>query len=122
MIYRVGMYAKHYKGESLLDKNIYQIEELLVRGKDISSEVTYTGKGTLENADNLVVYANIFQNNKLFAREYDDLARELTFEEQRMFGQTHMVEPLNQEEIKIIMSPEFREEKLRRTEEKFKTR
>ena len=122
MIYKVKMFCKHYKGKDLLDKNIYQIEQIGVKGKDVLNKVTYTGKGSFDMADNLVIYANIFQNNKLFVREYEDIAKELSPEEELEFGQKHVVEPLTLEEIQIIKNPEFIREKIKLTKEKFKTR
>ena len=67
MIYKVGMLCKHFKGKDLIEKNIYRIEKLGVRGIDIDeSTVTYTGEKNLKDATNLVVYSNIFQEGKLF--------------------------------------------------------
>ena len=84
MIYSVGMVCKHFKGEHLLEKNIYRIEKLGVDGKDIDvSLITYTGDGELFTAKNLVVYSNIFQDYKLFAREYEDISGELSLEKKK---------------------------------------
>ena len=69
MIYKIGMLCKHFKGENLLEKNIYRIEQIGIDGKDINETlITYTGDGKLSSAKNLVVYSNIFLENKLFAR------------------------------------------------------
>ena len=120
MIYQIGMLCKHFKGKSLEDKNIYRIIKLGVDGKDINpNEITYTGDGELNTASNLVVYANIFQNNKLFAREYDDISGELSPEKQQQFNQVLKVQPLNSEEILTVSSPNFVELKKIQTREKF---
>ena len=120
MIYKVGMLCKHFKGHNLEDKNIYRIIELNATGKNIDSEkITYTGDGNLQTADNLVIYANIFQNNKLFAREYDDISSPLSPEKQIQFNQQIKVQPLNEQEILIVSSPSFVEVKENQTREKF---
>lgn len=121
MIYKIGMICKHFKGQSLEEKNIYKIVDLWVEGKDIdTNKITYTGEGNLSSAKNLVVYANIFQNNKLFAREYEDISSELTPEKQKQFSQTIKVQPLNEQELLLINSPKFIELKEIQTKEKFK--
>lgn len=120
MIYKIGMLCKHFKGSTLEDKNVYKIIKLNVLGKDIDeNKITYTGDGNLKLAKNLVVYANIFQNNKLFAREYEDISSELTQEKQQLFSQTLKVQPLSQEEILIVNSPEFINKKQLKTKEKY---
>ena len=120
MIYEIGMLCKHFKGKSLEDKNIYEIVELGVLGKDIDpSKITYTGDGELGVAENLVVYANIFQNNKLFAREYEDISGELSAEKQQMFSQKIKVQPLTADEIDVVNSPEFIEMKTIKVQEKY---
>ena len=120
MIYKIGMLCKHFKGKGLEDKNIYRIIKLGVDGSDINSnEITYTGNGELRTASNLVIYANIFQNNKLFAREYEDISGELSLEKQQQFNQIIKVQPLNDEEIAIVSSPNFIEIKEIQTKEKF---
>lgn len=120
MIYKVGMYCKHFKGQTLAEKNIYKIVALGAHGKDIDeSKITYTGDGELKTAENLVVYANIFQNNKLFAREYEDISGELSQEKQQLFGQKIKVQPLTENEIAEIKSPEFVEMKEIQTKEKY---
>ena len=112
MIYNIGMLCKHFKGTDLLEKNIYRIEKLCVNGTDIDeSLITYTGDGDLNTATNLVVYANIFQDNKLFCREYEDISGELSDEKKEMFNQTIKVQPLTDEEIAIINSDEYVEKK-----------
>lgn len=112
MIYKVGMLCKHFKGSNLLEKNIYRIEKLNVKGIDIlGSNITYTGDYELINATNLVIYSNIFQEEKLFAREYEDISSELTIDKQELYHQKLKVEPLNLEEIEIIGDTNFIKEK-----------
>ena len=112
MIYNIGMLCKHFKGTDLLEKNIYRIENLGVNGSDIDETViTYTGDCELKTATNLVVYSNIFQDNKLFCREYEDISGELSDEKKEMFNQTIKVQPLTDEEISIVNSEEFIENK-----------
>ena len=121
MIYKIGMLCKHFKGETLLEKNIYRIEKLEVDGKDIdSSIITYTGDGVLLEAQNLVVYSNIFQDNKLFTREYEDISGKLSKETQEMFNQELKVQPLTDEEIETIKDEDFIEQKKKLVLSKFK--
>lgn len=121
MIYEIGMLCKHFKGANLLEKNIYRIEDWGVSGTNINSDiVTYTGDGILEEATNLVVYSNIFQEGKMFAREYEDISSELSDEKKREFGQILKVQPLTEEEINLVNSPEFVKEKKAKVLAKFK--
>ncbi len=114
MLFKVGMLCKHFKGKDLLEKNIYRIEKIGVDGKDIdSSKIIYTGDKDLLLSKNLVIYSNIFQEDKLFAREYDDLVSELTDDKKELYNQIFRVEPLNDEEIKTIKCHEFIEKKLK---------
>lgn len=101
---KVGDLCKHFKGNSLLEKNIYEI---------IALNVTYTGDNAKAPIDNLVVYKNIFQENKLFTREYNDLVAELSEEKQKQYGQEFRIEKLKKEEINEVKSNEFRKEKLK---------
>ena len=108
MIYKVGMLCKHFKGNDLLEKNIYRIEKLNVNGLDIDENlINYTGDNELKKATNLVVYSNIFQDNKLFCREYEDISQELSEEKQLMYNQTLKVQPLTEEEESLIKSNDF---------------
>lgn len=119
MIYKIGMICKHFKGNDLLEKNIYRIEKLGVNGSDINEIViTYTGEGELKTTTNLVVYSNIFQDNKLFCREYEDISGELSEEKKSIFNQTIKVQPLTNEEIAIINSAEFVRNKTQLIEKK----
>ena len=108
MIYKVGMLCKHFKGKDLLEKNIYKIENIGVNGTDIDeSVITYTGDGELKTATNLIVYSNIFQEGKMFCREYEDISSELSDEKKEQFNQTIKVQPLTEEEEEIVQSSNF---------------
>lgn len=120
MIYKVGMLCKHFKGTDLLEKNIYRIEKIGVNGSDIdTSLITYTGDGELSTATNLIVYSNIFQDNKLFCREYEDISGKLSEEKKEQFNQMIKVQPLTDEEISIISSEEFIQNKNKMVAKKF---
>ena len=111
-MYKIGMLCKHFKGKNLLEKNIYRIEKLDVNGKEIDENlITYTGEKELDSAENLVIYSNIFQENKLFAREYEDISSELPYEKQETYQQQIKVQPLTQIEIDTINNPNFITEK-----------
>lgn len=101
---KTGDLCKHFKGTSLLEKNIYEI---------MATGVIYTGENSKEPLDNLVVYKNIFQENKLFTREYNDLVEKLSEEKQKQYGQTYRVQKLTKEEIEEVTSEEFRKAKLK---------
>lgn len=121
MIYKIGMLCKHFKGENLLEKNIYRIEKLSVKGKDIDeSLITYTGDNELSLAKNLVVYSNIFQDNKLFAREYEDISGELSEDKKELYNQQIKVEPLTEKEINEINNTDYIKEKKKLVLSKFK--
>ena len=121
MIYEIGMLCKHFKGETLLEKNIYKIESLGVEGKNLDGTlITYTGEKELKTAKNLVVYSNIFQENKLFAREYEDISSELSKEKQDSYNQKIKVQPLTKEEIEIINEIDFQEQKKKLVLSKYK--
>ena len=114
MIYKIGMLCKHFKGKTLLEKNIYRIEDIGVYGKDIDeSIITYTGNNELCNAKNLIVYSNIFQDNKMFAREYEDISSKLDIDKQLEFNQLLRVQPLTLEEINIVNDENFKKEKVK---------
>lgn len=121
MIYRKGMLCKHFKGESLLEKNIYEILKVNVNGKDIDeNNIIYTGNGNLKDSVNLVIYKNIFQNDKVFAREYNDISSYLTKDEKIKYNQNIKVQPLIEEEINVIYNESFIKEKKNLTLKKFK--
>lgn len=100
-MFQKGDLCKHFKGETLLEKNIYEVLE---------TGVTYTGE--CEGVQgNLVVYRNIFQEGKVFAREERDLVAEIEPEKQEKFHQRARVEKLTPEEIALIQTEEFRQAK-----------
>lgn len=119
MIYKVGMLCKHFKGHNLLEKNIYRIIEIGVDGCDLDDCIEYTGDFDVMTAKNLVVYANIFQDNALFAREYEDISSELSIEKKEEYNQKVKVEPLTDDEISLVNSGEFIEKKRTAVAEKF---
>lgn len=120
MIYRVGMLCKHFKGQDLYEKNIYQVEALNVSGNQVDSDIiTYTGDGVLKDSTNLVVYRNIFQDGKLFAREYDDITSFLSSEKMDSYNQRIKVQPLNPLEIELVQSTDFQKKKKQLTLKKF---
>lgn len=112
-MYQIGMLCKHFKGNTLQDKNIYRIENLNVDGISIlGTDIIYTGDSEdLKNVHNLVIYSNIFQSDKTFAREYTDLAFELPKEKQEQFHQLYRVQPLTEEEINEIQTEAFIQKK-----------
>ena len=112
MVYKIGMLCKHFKGKNLFEKNIYRIEQIGVKGTDIDeTKITYTGEQDLSTATNLVVYSNIFQDNKIFCREYEDISQELSEEKKLEFNQTIRVEPLTEEEQELINQQSYIERK-----------
>lgn len=120
MIYKVGMLCKHFKGKDLLEKNIYRIEQVGVDGINIDdSIITYTGEYNLRSAINLIVYSNIFQDNKLFCREYEDISQELSIDKQQEFCQKLKVQPLTEEEQSFIGQESFIEAKKQLVQKKF---
>ena len=120
MIYKIGMLCKHFKGNNLLEKNIYRIIQIGVNGSDLTENVKYTGDGDFFSARNLVVYENIFQEDALFAREYEDISSELSNEKMIQYGQKLKVQPLTNEEIESISSKEFVNLKKKVVADKFK--
>ena len=111
--YSVGMLCKHFKGKNLKVKNIYKILDIGVDYTYLiaNPHVIYTGDKNKLKATNLVIYTNIFQENKVFAREYEDLVSVISTEKQKECGQTLRVEPLTETEINMVMSEEFQSAK-----------
>lgn len=99
---KVGDYLKHFKGKTLLEKNIYKI--LLLN-------VIYSGDNAVKKLNDLVVYENIF-DGKIFTREASDMFLELSLEKQREFNQIYRVQKLTKEEIDVINTNEFKVKKL----------
>jgi len=101
-----GTLCKHFKGKNLIDKNIYKVISLNNNGKDLPENIKYTGERDAKESTNLVIYMNIF-NKMLFAREYDDFYVELPKDKQEEFGQIHRVEPLTEEEERMVKAKPF---------------
>ena len=100
---KVGDVCKHFKGNSLLEKNLYEV---------IAMNVVYTGTDSnTSDISGLVIYKSLFQQDKYFAREYDDFTGELSQEERLRYGQKHRVERLTEEELAEMMAEEFKENK-----------
>lgn len=97
---KIGEYYKHFKGETLVEKNIYEI---------LQTNVIYTGEHMTETKD-LVIYKNIF-DNKIFAREASDLLTEIEPEKQEKYHQKTRIQKLTPEEIALIKTPEYIAEK-----------
>lgn len=109
MILKKGDYVKHFKGETLVEKNIYEI---------IAVNPEYTGEKP--DFSELIIYTPVFQKGKCFVREYDDLVKELSLEEQAMYHQQHRIDLLTEEELELIKTDEFIAKKMAYIEEKYK--
>lgn len=101
MEFKVGDLCKHFKGSNLIEKNIYEI---------IAVNVKYTGE-KVDDLSNLVVYKALFQEDKYFTREYEDLVKELSDDEKNKYHQDTRVQKLSDEEILLLSDPEFIKEK-----------
>ena len=101
MEFKVGDLCKHFKGETLVEKNISEI---------IAVNVKYTGE-RLDDLSGLVVYRALFQEDKFFTREYEDLVKLLTEEEKEIYHQDIRVQKLTDEEIALLSDPNFIDEK-----------
>lgn len=100
-------YANILKVE-IYQKNLYKIEQIVIEWKNIDEIlITYTGDGELLTAKKLVVYSNIFQENKLFAREYEDICSELS-SVKKTYDQEIKVQLLTKDEIDIINEESFK--------------
>ena len=99
---KVGDFCKHFKGKTLVEKNIYKI--LLLN-------VIYSGDNSTKKLDDLVVYENIF-DGKIFTREASDIFTELSLEKQEEFNQIYKVQKLTDEEIEEVKTEEFKIKKL----------
>ncbi len=119
-MYKIGDLCKHFKGSNLLEKNIYEILNINVKGTELDESVTYTGEAeNLSLVIDLVVYKNIFQEGKIFAREASDISSELSLEKQAQFHQTYKAQLLTDEEIAIVKSEDFKNEKVKTMEMKY---
>lgn len=108
MLLKKGDYVKHFKGENLVEKNIYEI---------IAVNPVYTGEK--ECFPELIIYAPLFQEGKLFVREYDDLVKELSPEQKELHHQQHRIDLLTEDELNLIKTEEFIAKKMAYIEEKY---
>jgi len=113
-------FYKHFKGKDLIEKNIYLIIATCVSEKDFyEMKVKYVGDNRENiNYNDLVIYLNYFQN-QLFAREYYDLVKELSKEQQIEYNQKYRIEELTKEEVKEILDDEYKKAKLLYLERKY---
>lgn len=107
---KVGDIVKHFKGETLVEKNIYEI---------LAINIKYTGDNDID-LSSLVVYKPLFQSDKYFAREYDDLVSELNDEEKLKYNQDTRIQLLTEEELEIIKTDDFRIKKEEYIRNKYK--
>lgn len=107
---KVGDIVKHFKGESLIEKNIYEI---------LALDVKYTGDNEI-NISSLVIYKPLFQSDKYFAREYDDLVSELNDEEKLKYNQDTRIQLLTEEELELIRTNDFKIKKEEYIKSKYK--
>jgi hypothetical protein len=105
----VGMICKHFKGTNLIEKNIYKI---------IAINPKYTGIKEFPN-EVYVVYETLFQDNKVFIREYNDLIELLSNEDKIKYNQEYRVQPLSEEELIEITKEDFIKNKKKYIEEKY---
>ena len=98
---KVGDICKHFKGETLVEKNIYEI---------LAVNVKYTGT-KVDDLSGLVVYRALFQEDKFFTREYSDLVEELSDEEKEIYHQYYRVQKLTDEELEFISTVDFIQKK-----------
>lgn len=107
---KVGDIVKHFKGESLIEKNIYEI---------LALDVKYTGDNEI-NISSLVIYKPLFQSNKYFAREYDDLVCKLSDDEKLKYNQDTRIQLLTEEELELIRTNDFKIKKEEYIKNKYK--
>lgn len=106
---KINRLYKHFKGTTLVEKNIYRV---------LATNVIYSGDNNLD-LSGLVVYQNIF-DGKIFAREESDLTGTLDDDKQQLYGQVHRIEELTSEEITTIESEDYKVKKLKYLENKKK--
>lgn len=109
-ILKTGDICKHFKGTSLVEKNIYKIAFV---------NVTYTGEVTDSSLKNMVVYESIFQEGKTFVCDMDRLLEELPAEKQELYHQTYRVEKLSDAELMEIETEEFKQKKIAYLNQKY---
>ncbi len=98
----IGDFCKHFKGKTLVEKNIYKI--LLLN-------VMYSGDNSTKKLDDLVVYENIF-DGKIFTREASDIFTELSIEKQEEYNQIYRVQKLSEDELFQIQTDDYKVKKL----------
>lgn len=108
--FQIGDICKHFKGQNLIEKNIYEI---------IAVNVTYTGEIDDPSLQNLVVYKSIFQQGKTFVRNEIELLEELSFEKQNLYHQKYRVEKVTEEELMEIQTEEFKQKKISYLKQKY---
>ncbi len=106
---KINRLYKHFKGTTLVEKNIYRI---------LATNVIYSGNNDRDLSD-LVIYQNIF-DGKIFAREVSDLTGTLDSDKQDMYKQVHRIEELTDEEIATVKSEDYKVKKLKYLENKKK--
>ena len=94
---KVGDIVKHFKGETLVEENIYEI---------LAINVKYTGDNEID-LSSLVIYKPLFQSDKYFAREYDDLVYELNDEDKLKYNQDTRIQLLTEKELELIKTNDF---------------
>lgn len=98
---KINRLYKHFKGTTLVEKNIYRI---------LATNVIYSGDNNRDLSD-LVIYQNIF-DGKIFAREVNDLSGTLDSDKQELYNQVHRIEELTEEEIATVESEDYKVKKL----------
>lgn len=98
---KINRLYKHFKGTTLVEKNIYRI---------LATNVIYSGDNNMDLSD-LVIYQNIF-DGKIFAREVSDLSGTLDSDKQELYSQVHRIEELTDEEIATVESEDYKVKKL----------
>lgn len=98
---KINRLYKHFKGTTLVEKNIYRI---------LATNVIYSGDNNRDLSD-LVIYQNIF-DGKIFAREVSDLSGTLDSDKQELYNQVYRIEELTEEEIATVESEDYKVKKL----------
>lgn len=106
---KINRLYKHFKGTTLVEKNIYRI---------LATNVIYSGDNNRDISD-LVIYQNIF-DGKIFAREVSDLTGTLDEEKQALYQQTYRIEELTDEEVATVETEDYKVKKLKYLESKKK--
>ncbi len=119
---KINSLVKYYKGKDLIDKNIYKILDMNLKGIDVvdkikNKEIGYYGDIDIDTKeflklDNLVLYTNIFQKNSLFVREETFMNSKTQKEKKEDINQIYNVQLLTEEEIKQVNSEKYKIKKL----------